>query len=299
MMLHKAMEEACGAISVPAGLERQILTACHTPPHKQPIKPALRLLPAAVAAVACAGVLLVGLFSTGKLPGFTGPVGPLPVKGTTGQTAQTTTATEATTGQTAQTATATEATTGQTAQTTARPDILYPTDATMQYFCGILEEMSVEQLEAHFGRPVRPRFLPADLQEASNASLGVYRRAEEIIEKNPTWWKNMVAKGYVRDEEIVSDCNTLHYAGEGERNLTVKVSTAPYPRAWMGDLSRFKETVAVKDITVKLAYYDNTSHAGTENYSYTAYFTVGTVDYILTAWNIPRQEFLQIVESLI
>ncbi len=185
-----------------------------------------------------------------------------------------------------------------TPPTTAPSGTTSGDNATYQAYFGLFDEMTVTELDAYFGRAVLPTWLPADLQLLDNGEKhGIYRRDENYIVEHPESWQFMLRYNHVRDEEIVRDVNRFFYQGDGGRNLSLEVATPPCPRTYIGDANRFKEALVLNGIAVKLAYYNDIG--GDAGYAYSAMFTVDDTEYYLSGWNIPRAEFLKIIESVI
>lgn len=311
--MHELFKDTAAAIPVPAGLEERLLTVCRGAMPAPPVarKPIIRLLPAAAALVACGAVLAVSLATTGHLPGFgvqppeEGPsiVGTIPggVSLTVTQTTQSAAPSTTAQGATTQTHKSPCNTHVSFSQKTSAPTAMGGDSIIdrRQYF-GIFEEMTVPQLTAHFGRRILPDRLPQDMALAQEGHKnGIYRRDEAYCEKKPLVVKKMVDAGLMRDAAITHDANTFIYQGEGDRNLTVSLSTAPYPRVWLGDMSRFDEPLTVNGTAVKLAYYDDSAYVPKASWCYSALAQTGDVEFYVTAWNLTREEFLQILENLL
>ncbi len=285
---------AANAIPVPRGLETHILAACRA--AATPVKkPRLRLMPAlaAVAAVVVAVVAvnpLVNHYIQETTPDATPSVGaPSNPSGNTSLIVTPPTANPSDAPTTVKPSTVT---------TTALPSGTTADDPTKLIYYGIFEEMTLAELDAYFGRVVLPMWVPDDLQPTDNGERhGIYRRDDQFIAENPAGWAWLLKSNHTRDEDIVRDVNRFFYLGDNGRNLSVEVATAPLPSGIIGDPNRFKETVTVDGIAVKLAFYNDT--VGGAGYACSAMFTVDEVDYYLSGWNIPRAEFLKIAESII
>jgi len=323
------------AIPVPAGLAEQVLAACEAAPATPTVLPrrtARRWMTPAVSLAACAAVLFVTLAATGRLPGGShhGAVVPPLSDGAEEEPDSTTTNTTTTTGRTENnakpgevqaTTTANKSTTtknfttskkmtmattkkgiapSQPLQTTRRTVSTTKVDHCMYSLPGDYISMTLSQLAGHFGRRLQPAWLPEDLELVTFSSgYGVWYRNEEKMQNLTDWEKKQFENGTWRDAEVIYDQNGIHYHGEGARTLNVSVSTAPYPRNMLGDLTRFDEAVTVAGTAVKLAYYDDSAYGADAQYAYSALFVVEDVEFYLNSWNIPREEFLKILESLL
>ncbi len=296
------LSAAFAAIPVPEELEQQMLTACRA--AARPAKPPLRVLPAVAVPAACALVLLVALLATKQLPGLIDGKGDLPTGEESaipgGAPVNTTTAT-------AVQVPGTTLSTGTVPTTPSPPasdhGFFEPAgDKTIvdRVFSGKFEEMTLEQLEAYYGRRALPQWVPADLSpENTPRPLGICHRDEDYIARMPEYWQSLVERGTVKDEEIVFDTNNFHFYGQGQRSLHIEVGKSPRTSLHLGDPNRFKETLTLQGITVKLAFYDDRPYVADGSYCHSAILTVEGVDYHLAGWDIPREEFLQIVESLL
>ena len=183
--------------------------------------------------------------------------------------------------------------------------VVSPTASGDPHYCkhafpGDEECMTLSQLEVYFGRRIRPAWVPQDLkQQTLSIRYSVWHRNEEKMSHLSPYDKKQFEEGILRDASVIYDRNTILYRGKEDRELSVAMSTAPYPRNQLGDMSRFDETVTVAGVTAKLAYYDDSVYAGKTLYSYTALFTVDGIAFCVNGWNLPRQEFLDVVESII
>lgn len=308
----QAIREAVLAIPVPPQLEAEVLAACRRAIDEAPQRPAVRVLPAVATVAACAAVLGVTLLSAGERPGQLPTQPTLFGTGTSGTSATTA---ENTVPSDAQTTTGKGGCTTELPHTTTRlpvsttapanpPTDLPPSSVPKLYDLGMFgrfEGMSEAQLAAYFGHRMLPSRLPEGLERRNmdNATLGIYCRDDEKIARNKQQWEYMLAYGAVRDAAVVSDLNSFYWVDwmDGRRELSVSVSTAPYPRYRLGDLTRFDETRQVAGVTVRLAHYDDAPY--TQQWCYSALATVGKVEYYVTAWNISETEFLDTLASLL
>ncbi len=329
--MNEQLLRAYEAIPVPAGLAGRVLAACEAAsavPTVLPRRPARRWMTPAVSLAACAAVLFITLAATGRLPGgfHQGAVVPPLSDGIEEESDSTTTTTAGTKnnakpGEVHATTEANKATTTKNFTTSKKMTVtttqkgnapsrpVQTTRKTMATthmdYCkyslpGDYVSMNLSQLAGHFGRRLQPAWLPEDLELVTFSSgYGVWYRNEEKMQNLTDWEKKQFENGTWRDEEVIYDQNGIHYHGEGARTLNVSVSTAPYPRNMLGDLNRFDEAVTVAGAAVKLAYYDDSVYTGNGQYCYSALFVVGDVEFYLSAWNIPREEFLKILESLL
>ena len=104
----------------------------------------------------------------------------------------------------------------------------------------------------------------------------------------------------MRDAQVVSDRNQLRFSDfiDGRRELIVHISSAPYPRYDLGDLSRFDESWSVAGgCTAQVAYYSDAAYS--DLWCYSALMTSGTAEYYVTAWNLTKEEFAHVLESLV
>ena len=325
-MLQQAITDAVAAIPVPPTLEAEILAACRRA-ALTPVKPSVsRYVPAVATAAACVAVLGVSLLSVGT-PGGNLPTQPTatPSPSATLHPHNTTTpSSSATTGSTATTTVSTttaaqgESTTvttqpkpsntGVTPQSTTAAIGTKPTMGgsmqlgLIQYLSGVsdYETMTDTELEAYYGRRILPTYIPDGLERrlTDGGDRGIFRRNEEKIRENPAVWSDVLKKGVAKDAPVVFDRTLVTYSDfiDGRRELTVGVSTAPYPRYNLG-MARFDETLTVAGVTVNLRRYDDNPYSA--EWNYTALAVVGEVEYLVDAWNIPEEEFLAILTSLL
>lgn len=297
-------------IAVPFGLEQRVLTACLA--QEKPTKQTDWRLTPMVSMAAC-GVLLASLAATGTLEGWVTAVEDWLIEpneeillqpGGTPTTAVTTTnrplalSTTPTT-----TTTATKGTTLQTKVpiTPGDTDSLLPNDvsACMRALPGDYTSMTLAELGRYFGRRIQPAWLPKDMRlQTTSIGNGVWYRNEEKMKNLTDWEKKQFENGTWMDGEVIYDQNAIHYLGKDNRTLSVAMSTAPYPRNMLGDMSRFDEDVTVAGVAAKLAFYDDSPYGGA-GFCYTVLFTVDGIEFNVAAWNVPREEFLKIVKSII
>ncbi len=286
------LRSAAMAISVPIGLENRILVTCRTEAaHRNPLRfiPALAACAAVVVAVVAINPLInhyIQETTPDAAPSVGAPSNP------SGD------ASLIVTPPTADPSDAPTTAKPSTVPTTALPSGTTADGSTKLIYYGIFEEMSVAELEAYFGRAVLPAWVPDDLQPTDNGERhGIYRRDDQFIAENPAGWAWLLKGNHTRDEDIVRDVNRFYYRGDNGRNLSVEIATPPCPRTYIGDPNRFKETVSVNGVSMKLAFYID--EGGSSGYAYSAMFAVDGVEYYLNGWNIPREEFLRIVKSLL
>lgn len=173
----------------------------------------------------------------------------------------------------------------------------------IQYLSGVsdYETMTDAELEAYYGRRILPTDIPAGLERriTDGGDQGIFRRNEEKIRENPAVWSDLLKKEVVKDAPVVFDRTLVTYSDfvDGRRELTVGVSTVPYPRYNLGDLTRFDETLTVAGVTVQLHRYDDAPYS--DQWCYTALAVVDGVEYLVDAWNLTEEEFLAILTSLL
>lgn len=305
------LQRAYETIELPVGLEQRLLNACLS---RQSTKQAVRWMAPTVSVAACGAVLLVSLAASGSLDDWLTrvedwTVGPdeLLIVSPDGQPAKTTKAPANTTPEGPNTTTKPPLTLSTTPTTAHKPatTVVSPTASGDPHYCkhafpGDEECMTLSQLEAYFGRRIRPAWVPQDLkQQTLSIRYSVWHRNEEKMSHLSPYDKKQFEEGILRDASVIYDRNTILYRGKEDRELSVAMSTAPYPRNLLGDMTRFDETVTVAGVKARLAYYDDSTWGGQAGYSYTVLFTVDGVEFSVNGWNLPRQEFLKVVESII
>ena len=158
------------------------------------------------------------------------------------------------------------------------------------------------ELEAYYGQKVTPAWLPEGMELRLDPSypLGIYQKNASLMEVNRSTWDRLLNAGIVRDAQVVSDRNQLRFSDfiDGRRELIVHISSAPYPRYNLGDLSRFDESWSVAGgCTAQVAYYSDAAYS--DLWCYSALMTSGTAEYYVTAWNLTKEEFAHVLESLV
>ena len=199
------------------------------------------------------------------------------------------------------TTTTTVRTNGSTTASPTRPTTGVGTPSVMGSFHEVasFQEMTVEELEAYYGQKAAPTWLPEGLVLRLDPSLplGIYRRNDSLIAVNETTWNRLLGSDMVRDAEVVYDCNQLRMCDfiDGRRELTVGLSTAPYPRYKLGDMSRFDDPITVGGTTVQAAYFKDSADC----WCWSVLIPKGDIEYYIEGWNITEDEFVQMLESLI
>lgn len=299
-MIEHSIQKAFNALPVPPELEGNILAACRRAALTPGATPVARYVPAVATAAACAAVLGVTLLSVGQQPGGlpTQPESSIaPSAGLVVSDTPTTLGKSTTTLPAPTTTQPPHSTTVSVSQPTQPGD----NAACQLAIIGRFEAMTEAQLTAYFGRRVLPTWLPEGLEQrkAINPTQGIYRRDEERMALYPNQWAYMLQLGTVRDAAVVYDLNTFTFVDwlDGDRSLSVSVSSAPYPRHLLGDMTRFDETRQVAGVTVKLAHYDDSPY--TDQWCYSALAEVAGVEYYVSAWNITEEAFWGTLESLL
>ncbi len=287
-------QKAYENITIPVDLEQRVLAACLGAKRPSPIR---YWMPAASMA-ACGAVLLVSLAATGRLesseelftqPGINPPAG-VTIPNNNSPTTLSTSPTTAVKGD------ATTVTTQSILPLSSSEELAY----CKRSLPGDEKTMTLAQLTAYFGRRIQPAWLPEDMEMLQTSyGYSVYYRNEEKMQNLTAWEQEQFKNGTWRDDEVIYDQNAILYRGEDGQELSVAMSTAPYPRNLLGDMRRFDEAITVAGVTAKLAYYDDSTWGGQAGYSYTLLFTVDGVEFKVSAWNLPRSEFLKVAESII
>ena len=217
----------------------------------------------------------------------------------------TTTGTTSTTTQSTTTTTTTQ--TGQYSSTTAghttRPTTVGGTPSLMAgiHEVASFQTMTLEQLQAYYGEKAVPAWVPEGMEMRLDPSfpLGIYQKNASLIAVNESTWNRLLNAGIVRDADVVYDHNQLRWCDfiDGRRELIVHLSSAPYPRYNLGDLSRFDKQWNVGGCTAQVAYYSDAAYS--DLWCYSALMVVGKTEYYVTAWNLTAEEFARILESLV
>lgn len=331
-MMTYTLYHTVNAIPVPADLPAQVLAACRAEAARSadsirsadgfrrannsaaPLQ-VVRYIPAAATAAACVAVLGLTLFSTGHLsvepptsgeaPGLSqgepATMSAVENTPTTSATAAATTAEHSatTTGESASQGTTTA--TGIVSLLTGTTGAGTPALDKRISIVGRFQEMTLTELEAYYGHRVTPAWLPEDLEYRTDPGerLGIYHKDEEAIAKAQTAWDNLLNRGAVRDDAVIYDGNQFRWQSglDERRELTVHLTTAPYPRYKLGDLSRFKQRWDIAGATAQVAYYSDSPYS--DLWCYSALMEVDTIEYYVTAWNLTEEEFTRVLESLI
>ena len=165
----------------------------------------------------------------------------------------------------------------------------------------VFQEMTLEELEAHYGQAAisswLPKWLPERMDKRSGMPLGIYKKDETLISQNEIVWNSLLDSGVARDADVIYDCNQFQWTDfiDGRRDLTIGISTAPYPQYKLGDINRFDESVKVENTTVKVAYFEDSADCWCRS----ALFRLGKTEYYVEGWNLTEKEFETILKGLI
>ncbi len=161
----------------------------------------------------------------------------------------------------------------------------------------VFREMTITELEDYYGQTVIPVWLPKGMEQRLDMPLGVYKKDAALISENSSTWKNLLTSDIARDADVVYDCNQIRWTDfiDGRRELTVGICTAPYPRYKLGDITRFDDPIMVGNTEVMAAYFEDSADC----WCWSALFRQANVEYYVAGWNITKEEFVHILESLV